>query len=90
MPKLAFTPHLRQHAFSVEPREYPGTTVAAVLELAFAEAPRLRGYLLDDQGRLRQHVALFLNGQPVRDREKLSDPLQPADEVYVFQALSGG
>jgi molybdopterin synthase sulfur carrier subunit len=90
MPKLAFTPHLRQHAFSIEPREYPGATVAAVLEQAFAEAPRLRGYLLDDQGRLRQHVALFLNGQPVQDRTWLSDPVAPADELYVFQALSGG
>ncbi len=52
--------------------------------------PRLRGYLLDDQGSLRRHVALFVDGVQVRDRRGLGDPLQDDSEIYVVQALSGG
>ena len=65
-------------------------TVAAALQAAFAREPRLRGYLLDDQGSLRRHVALFVDGVQVRDRRGLGDPLQDDSEIYVVQALSGG
>ena len=67
-----------------------GATVAAALDALFADSPGLRGYLLDDQGALRRHVAIYVNGAPVADRARLSDPVQPADEIHVFQALTGG
>ena len=60
------------------------------LDAVFAIQPTLRGYVLDDQGALRRHVAVYVNGAAVRDRTRLSDPLGSDDEVYVFQALSGG
>lgn len=57
---------------------------------AFAVNPRLRGYILDEQGHLRTHVAVFIDGHKARDRQGLSDPLGPQAKVYVLQALSGG
>lgn len=61
-----------------------------VLEAYFAGNPPARGYVLDDQGALRKHMALFINGEPVQDRTGLNDPV-PADGVVdVLQALSGG
>ena len=65
-------------------------TVGAALTAVFASRPALRGYVLDDQGALRRHVAVYVNGQPVSDRVRLTDPVGPHDEIYVFQALSGG
>jgi len=67
-----------------------GGTVGAALAVVFASRPALRGYVLDDQGALRRHVAVYVNGQPVHDRVGLTDPVGPHDEIYVFQALSGG
>ena len=61
-----------------------------VLDRVFDANPKLRGYVLDDQGRLRQHVAVFVNGEMVTDRVGLTDALDDADEVFVMQALSGG
>jgi sulfur-carrier protein len=52
--------------------------------------PALRSYVLDDQGALRRHVAVYVNGRLVNDRTGLTDPVGPRDEIYVFQALSGG
>jgi len=71
-------------------QEVPGRTLGEALSAAFAENPRLRGYVLDDQGALRRHVAVFVNGRSVRDRAGLSDPLGEDDEIYVLQALTGG
>ena len=90
MVTVDWTPHLRQHLFETSRRHYAGATVRDVLAAAFADEPRLRGYVLDDQDRLRQHVAVFVNGSPIHDRVRLSDPVTDGDELYVFQALSGG
>ena len=66
------------------------TTLGAALAAVFDGHPALRGYILDDQGALRRHVAVFVGGRPAVDRIKLSDPVDGDAEIHVFQALSGG
>ena len=61
-----------------------------VLDDVFGKQPRLRGYVLDDQGRLRKHVVVFIDGEMIRDRNTLSDPVEPESTLFVMQALSGG
>lgn len=89
MPKIVFTPNLERH-ISAPPREVAGRSVREVLNLVFDANPKLRGYVLDDQARLRQHVVIFVNGEMIDDRVGLSDVLDDDDEVFVMQALSGG
>jgi len=89
MPVVRFTSALSR--FLDAPSATVGAdTVAAALEAVFVSRPALRGYVLDDQGAVRRHVAIYLNGKPVADRLRLTDMTGPDDEVYVFQALSGG
>lgn len=89
MPRVVFAPSLRRHV-DAPPQQVEGATVREVLSAVFALQPRIRGYVLDEQGSLRKHVMVFVNGQRIADREGLGDPLVPADEVQVFQALTGG
>ena len=89
MPRVVFTPNLRRHVECPETL-VEGTTVAAALAAVFAEHPRLRGYVLDEQGRTREHVMVFLNGRAIDDRVRLLDVVNEDDEIYVMQALSGG
>ncbi len=67
-----------------------GETLQDVLASVFADYPKLRGYILDEQGAVRRHVAIFIDGAQAQDRERLTDPVKETDEVHVFQALSGG
>ena len=89
MARVSFTQNLQRH-LPCPPTRAPGADLRAVLDAVFAENPPLRSYLLDDQGRIRKHVIIFLNNTPARDRIHLSDPVREDDEVFVFQALSGG
>ena len=89
MPRVAFTQNLQRHV-ACPPVDVGGATVREVLDAAFADNPRARGYVLDDQGELRVHMTVFVDGEQVRDRKGLSDPVPPDGEVYVMQALSGG
>lgn len=70
--------------------EAAGATVAEVLAAGLAGDDLLRSYLLDEQGRLRKHVTIYLDGVVIADRLRLSDPVEPQSEIYVLQALSGG
>jgi molybdopterin converting factor small subunit len=67
-----------------------GPTVRAALDDLFARVPELRGYVLDDQGALRHHVAAFVDGVVVQDKRTLAQPVGPDAEIYLMQALSGG
>jgi molybdopterin synthase sulfur carrier subunit len=86
---VSFTPNLERHV-ERPTRSVGGDSVRAVLDAVFAENPRLRGYVLDDQGALRRFMMVFVDGQQIEDRARLSDPVRPTSEVYVMQALSGG
>jgi len=66
-----------------------GDTVGAVLADVFTRYPAVRGYILDDQDRLRLHVAIFVDGVHVR-RNALAHPMSANSELHVLQALSGG
>ncbi len=89
MATLEFTPNIQRHVAC--PRQVVGgATVREVLEAAFADNPRARSYVLDDQGSLRKHINVFLDGTLITDRVRLSDPVTPQSSIYVFQALSGG
>lgn len=89
MPKLVFTQQLRRFT-EVPEIDTPALVLRDALEDAFRQNPRLRGYILDDQGHLRQHVAVFIDGRRITDRAALDDKLAPGSNVHVLQALSGG
>lgn len=89
MAVIRFTTHLVQHR-AARAITAPGTTVAEVLTCGLADDPLLKGYILDDQARLRKHVNIYLDGTLISDRIRLTDPVADASEIYVLQALSGG
>ena len=89
MASICFTPNLERH-LPCPQQQVEGFTVRQALYKVFVNNPKLEGYILDDQGRLRKHVVVFIDGQMIKDRLELSDPLQPESEIFVAQALSGG
>jgi len=89
MPRVSFTPQL-QRFLDAPPAAVAGTTVREALDQVFAANPRLRGYILDEHGRLRQHVTVFVGEAALADRRGLADAVGADTEIYVMQALSGG
>ncbi|MGO8800354.1 MAG: MoaD/ThiS family protein [Roseiarcus sp.] len=89
MARVIFTANLRRHVNCPE-TEADGATVREVLDAVFSKYDLLRGYVLDDQAALRRHMGVIVDGNCLRDRRSLSDPVTPASRIYVLQALSGG
>jgi len=89
MPTVRFTQNIQRHVVCPT-REASGSTLRAVLDEYFRENESARGYVLDEQGRIRQHMVVFIDGEMVRDRDHLSDAVKPDSVVDVIQSLSGG
>ena len=90
MPTVRFTQNIQRHVACPE-RHVTGSTVRQALESYFRQQPvSARGYVLDDQGNLRKHMAIFIDGEAVSNRESLNDPVSENGIIDVIQSLSGG
>lgn len=67
--------------------EADGATLADVLADLDRRFPGLRFRVIDEQGAIRPHIKIFVNGVQAPG---LATRLAPADEVLVVAALSGG
>lgn len=90
MPVVHFTNNLRRFFPGLDKIEAPASDVAALLRTIDKDHPGLLGYLVEDDGSLRKHVNVFVDGELIHDRKGLSDPVAEGSEVHVIQALSGG
>lgn len=88
MPSVVFAPAIQRHV-EAPPCRVAAGTVRAALEAVFAERAALRDYILDEQGGLRCHVAIFVDSRKI-DGGRLSATVADDSEIYVVQALSGG
>jgi molybdopterin converting factor small subunit len=64
-----------------------GATIDAVLADLDRQFPGLRFRVVDEQGRLRTHMKVFVGQESVRD---LASPVEGFEEITLMQALSGG
>jgi hypothetical protein len=90
--RLELTRHLHELFPDIAGQEIAveAATVAEALCELDRRVPGLAFYVCDERGRLRRHVNVFVDGERVLDRARLSDPLQPESCILIMQALSGG
>jgi molybdopterin converting factor small subunit len=65
-------------------------TIAEAFEMLGRDYPGIRQRVLDDQGNLRRHVNVFVDGENVRFAQGNSTQVTHASEVRIYPALSGG
>lgn len=90
MPQVTFTRHLQRYFPDLAEGEYPGATVRELIDALEVRYRGISSYILDETGRLRRHVNIFVGEEPIYDRARLSDALAPGSKVFIVQALSGG
>jgi hypothetical protein len=89
MPTVRFTRNIQRHV-SCPTESVAGATLGAALDAYFVAHNEARGYVLDDRGQLRKHMAAFIDGQQVEDRAGLTDAVRDDAVIDIVQSLSGG
>ena len=90
MPTVKFTQALKRFYPKLTSFESEHASLSELLDFLEANYPGLPAYIVDEQGQLRKHVNIFLDGSMVKDREGLTDDIADIQEIYIMQALSGG
>lgn len=90
MTQIVFAKAFRRHVECPDEHVDGVTTLGAALDVYFARHPRVRSYVVDEAGRVRKHVTLFVDGDQITHVDVPHAPLGPSSTVHVFQALSGG
>lgn len=67
-----------------------GSTVAEVLDDLDASYPGIAQRLLDENGRLRRFVNLYLDEEDVRFLDGLSTPVTDSSRLSIIPAVAGG
>lgn len=70
--------------------DQPGSTVGEVVTHLVEAYPGLRSNLLDDEGRVRKFVNVYLNDEDIRFLQQLDTPVKEGDEVAILPAVAGG
>lgn len=66
--------------------EVAGSTVGEVIRALEVDHPKLRGWILDEQGQVRRNVNVFVNGERMREDAAVA----PGDRLQVLPSISGG
>ncbi len=90
MPIVKFTANLKRFYPELGTQSSECLSLPDLLDELENQFPRIKSYIVDEQGQLRKHVNIFVGGELIKDRKNLSDPVGEKDEVYIMQALSGG
>jgi hypothetical protein len=90
MPTVKFTYALKRFFPGLKEIPAEGNSFAEIFNEIEKLYPGLPAYVLDEQGNLRRHVNIFIDGKMITDRKTLSDRFASGSEIYIMQALSGG
>ena len=77
---------LKQLAGGSAEHRLDGACVSDVLRALEASQPGLAGWILDERGRVRRHINVFVNGEGAAE----DAPVMDGDRVDVIPAISGG
>ena len=90
MAHVTFTSHLTRFFPDLVEGHVEAATVRELVQALERRHPGFASFVVDEAGRLRRHVNIFVGEEPIRDRDALGDRLEPDTPVFIVQALSGG
>jgi sulfur-carrier protein len=86
MPVVRLRAPLSELAGGKRELQLEGATVADVLKALEREHPDVRGWILDEQGAIREHINVFVN----REYGQEDTAVTASDRLHVIPAISGG
>ena len=85
--KVIIPSQLRGYTGGAKEVDAAGATLADALADLDRQFPGFRFRVIDEQGRVRQHILIFVGGERCED---VRDRIPEGAEIFIAGALSGG
>jgi len=86
MPEVVLRAPIKDLAGGNSTLDLEGSTVGEVIRGLEATWPKTVGWVLDEQGRIRRHVNVYVNGERAREDASVA----PGDRLHVLPSITGG
>jgi molybdopterin converting factor small subunit len=90
MVQVEFTSVLKNFFPTLQSETVEAANLKEVLKKLDGKYEGIAHYIVDETGKLREHVKIYIGGEPIPSSSSLDEPLANDDKIYIFQAISGG
>ncbi len=90
MAKILIPTPLRQYVENQSSIEVGGATVAEAVDDLLGRHGSLRKHLVDDAGKIRSFVNVYLNEEDIRHLQKMETAVSEDDVITIVPSVAGG
>jgi molybdopterin converting factor small subunit len=90
MAKILIPTPLRQYVDHQSAVEVSGATVGQAIEDLVTRHDAMRRHLLDERGKIRSFVNVYVNDEDIRHLQRTDTALATADVVTIVPSVAGG
>lgn len=90
MTSISIPTPLRQFTNGQDSVALEGGTVGELLDALTLQFPGLKQHLLNDEGKLRSFVNVYLNDEDIRYLQKTASPVKDGDSITIIPSIAGG
>jgi len=67
-----------------------GSTVSQAITDLTTQYPTIKTHIVDNQGKLRRYVNLFVNQENINNLDGLDTSIEESDKIILMPSISGG
>ena len=90
MPTLTLPALMKYYVNDLSEIKVSGSTVSQAINDLTTQYPTIKPHIMDNQGRLRRHVNLFINKENIKNLNGLDTPIEESDLIILMPSITGG
>ena len=90
MPTVRFPAVMKYYVNNQTEFFVPAVTVQEVVDQVIEQYPSIKFHLVDENGNMRKHFNIFINGTHIRELNGMDSPLKDEDKVILMASAAGG
>jgi molybdopterin synthase sulfur carrier subunit/adenylyltransferase/sulfurtransferase len=90
MPTLTLPALMKYYVNDLSEVQITGSTVSQAINDLTSQYPAIKPHIIDNQGRLRRHVNLFINKENINNLNGLDTSIEESDIIILMPSITGG
>lgn len=90
MPTLTLPALMKYYVNDLSEVQITGSTVSQAINDLTSQYPAIKPHIIDNQGRLRRHVNLFINKENINNLNGLDTSIEESDIIILMPSIMGG